>query len=137
MITVGALGEIEFLIIGFGLKTDYKFVGLAISAIIVYIVALGVAFGNEKHKGLWDSFDRVLGPILSRFYGILGYILLSNYYGILRFALLLSAGMIALSEKETTYWNCSASQSLTACNLNYKSGTQSSYAAFNFLNTLR
>ena len=50
IITLGALGEVEFLIIGFGLKTDYKFVGLAISAIIVYIVALGVAFGTRNTK---------------------------------------------------------------------------------------
>ena len=102
IITVGALGEVEFLIIGFGLKTDYKFVGLAISAIIVYIVALGVAFGtrNTKVCGIVLIISGVLVLILSRFYGILGYILLSNYYGILGFALLLSAGMIALREKK-------------------------------------
>ena len=102
IITLGALGEVEFLIIGFGLKTDYKFVGLAISAIIVYIVALGVAFGtrNTKVCGIVLIISGVLVLILSRFYGILGYILLSNYYGILGFALLLSAGMIALGEKK-------------------------------------
>ncbi|MGB8163451.1 MAG: hypothetical protein WCF14_00445, partial [Nitrososphaeraceae archaeon] len=50
IITLGALGEVEFLIIGFGLKTDYKFVGLAISAIIVYIVALGVHLELETQS---------------------------------------------------------------------------------------
>ena len=82
--------------------TDYKFVGLAISAIIVYIVALGGAVGtrNTKVCGIVLIISGVLVFILSRFYGILGYILLSNYYGILGFALLLSAGMIALREKK-------------------------------------
>ena len=45
IITLGALGEVEFLIIGFGLKTDYKFVGLAIS--LLSKCSLGVAFGPK------------------------------------------------------------------------------------------
>ena len=54
IITVGALGEVGFLIMGFGLNTDYQFVGLAISSSVVYIVALCVAFGirNTKFCGI-------------------------------------------------------------------------------------
>ena len=87
IITVGALGEVEFLIIGFGLKTDYKFVGLAISSSIVYIVALCVVFGirNTRFCGIVLIISAVSVLILSRFYGILGYILIKQllrYFGV-------------------------------------------------------
>ena len=54
IITVGALGEVGFLIMGFGLDTDYQFVGLAISSSVVYIVALCVVFGirNTRVSGI-------------------------------------------------------------------------------------
>jgi hypothetical protein len=104
IITVGALGMVGFLIMGFGLDTDYKFVGLAISAIIVYIIALCVAFGirNTRVSGIILIISAVFVLLFSRFYGILGFILLSNFYGILGFALLLAAGIIALREKKTS-----------------------------------
>ena len=102
IITVGALGEVEFLIIGFGLKTDYKFVGLAISSSVVYIVALCAVFGirNTRVSGIILIITAVLVFLFSRFYGILGFILLSNFYGILGFALLLAPGIIVLREKK-------------------------------------
>jgi uncharacterized membrane protein len=50
ILAVGALGMVEFLIMGYGLKTDYQFVGLAISTIIVYIVALCVALGTRNTR---------------------------------------------------------------------------------------
>ena len=102
IITVGALGEVGFLIMGFGLDTDYQFVGLAISSSVVYIVALCVVFGirNTRISGIILIISAVFVLIFSRFYGILGFILLSNFYGILGFALLLAAGIIALREKK-------------------------------------
>ena len=65
IITVGALGEVEFLIIGFGLDTDYRFVGLAISSSVVYIVALCVVFGtrNTKVCGIVLIISGVLGTV--------------------------------------------------------------------------
>ena len=91
-----------FLIMGFGLDTDYQFVGLAISSSVVYIVALCVVFGirNTRVSGIILIISAVFVLIFSRFYGILGWILLSNFYGILGFALLLAAGIIALREKK-------------------------------------
>lgn len=104
IITVGALAMVEFLIVGFGLHTDSQFVGLAISASIVYVIALFVAFGikNKMFCGIVLIISAVLVLILSRFYGILGFILLSNFYGVLGFALLLAAGVIALKERNQT-----------------------------------
>jgi len=104
IITVGALGEVGFLIMGFGLDTDYQFVGLAISSSVVYIVALCVVFGNRNTRvsGIILIITAVLILLFSRVYGILGFILLSNVYGILGFALLLAAGIIALREKKTS-----------------------------------
>ena len=103
IITVGALGEVGFLIMGFGLDTDYQFVVLAISSSVVYIVALCVVFGIRKTRvsGIILIITAVLVLLFSRFYGILGFILLSNFYGILGFALLLAAGIIALRDKKT------------------------------------
>jgi hypothetical protein len=103
IITVGALGMVGFLIMGFGLDTDYQFVGLAISSSVFYIVALCVIFGirNTRVSGIILIISAVFVLIISRFYGILGFILLSNFYGILGFALLLAAGIISLREKKT------------------------------------
>lgn len=103
IITVGALGEVGYLIMGFGLDTDYQFVGLAISSSVFYIVALYVVFGiSNTISGIILIIIAVLVLLFSRFYGILGWILLSNFYGILGFALLLAAGIIALREKKTS-----------------------------------
>jgi hypothetical protein len=91
IITIGALGIVGVLTIGFRLNTDYQFVGLVISAIIVYIIALCVAFGikNSKASGIVLIISAVLVLLFSSFYGILG------------FALLLAAGIVALREKKT------------------------------------
>lgn len=104
IITVGALGEVGYLIMGFGLDTDYQFIGLAISSSVCYIVALCGVFGisNTRVSGIILIITAVLVLLFSRFYGILGWIFLSNFYGILGFALLLAAGIIALREKNTT-----------------------------------
>ena len=104
IITVGALGEVGYLIMGFGLDTDYQFVGLAISSSAFYFVALCVVFGirNTRVSGIILIIVAVLVLLFSRVYGILGWILLSNFYGILGFALLLAAGIIALREKKTS-----------------------------------
>jgi hypothetical protein len=66
---------------GFGLNTDYQFVGLAISSSVVYIVALCVVFGirNTRVSGIILIITAVLVLLFSRFYGILGFILLSNF----------------------------------------------------------
>ena len=86
---------------GFGLDTDYQFVGLAISSSVVYIVALCVVFGirNTRVSGIILIINAVPCILFSRFYGILGFILLSNFYGILGFALLLAAWNDRFSEK--------------------------------------
>jgi hypothetical protein len=71
---------------------------------VLYIVAFCVVFGirNTRVSGIILIIAAVLVLIFSRFYGILGWILLSNFYGILGFALLLAAGIIALREKKTS-----------------------------------
>jgi hypothetical protein len=50
IITVGAVGEVGYLIMGFGLKTDYQFLGLAISSSVFYIVSLCVVFGISNTR---------------------------------------------------------------------------------------
>ena len=92
LITVGALGLIGILSMGFQINPNYEFFGIMISAIIVYIIALCVTFGVRRTKviGITLIVSAILILIFSSFYGILG------------FALLLAAGVIALREKRPT-----------------------------------
>lgn len=92
LITVGALGIVGLLSMGFQINPNYEFFGIMISAIIVYIIALCVTFGVRRTKviGITLIVSAILILIFSSFYGILG------------FALLLAAGVIALREKKPT-----------------------------------
>lgn len=90
LITVGALGLVGILSMGFRINANYEFLGIMISAIIVYIIALCVTFGVRSTKAI--GITLVVSAILI--------LLLSSFYGILGFALLLAAGVIALREKK-------------------------------------
>lgn len=48
LITIGALGIVGILTMGFQINANYEFFGIMISAIIVYIIALCVTFGVNR-----------------------------------------------------------------------------------------
>jgi hypothetical protein len=90
LITVGALGIVGLLTMGFQINANYQFFGIMIAAIIVYIIALSVTFAVKSTKAI--GITLIVSAILI--------LIFSSFYGILGFALLLAAGIIALRERK-------------------------------------
>ena len=89
LVTVGALGIVGLLSMGFQINPNYEFLGIMISAIIVYIISLCITFGVKSTKAI--GITLIVSAILI--------LIFSSFYGILGFALLLAAGIIALRER--------------------------------------